>query len=71
MYVPGWTGALSGHGCPAVTKRVRSKYSVQCSLGPSILSLLGNVLSLAVDGCNSDSSPGSIKLMVLEFINKT
>lgn len=38
---------------------------------PSTLSLLGNVLSLVVDGCNTDTSPGSIDLLVLEFINKT
>lgn len=45
---------------------------VLCSMfiRPSTLSLLGNVLSFAVDGCNSDTSPGSIDLMVLEFINK-
>lgn len=38
---------------------------------PSTLSLFGNVLSLAVDGCNSNTSPASIDLMVLEFFNKT
>lgn len=38
---------------------------------PSTLSLLGNVLCLVVDGCNSDISPGSIDFLVLEFINKT
>lgn len=50
-----------------------SAEQVLCSvfIRPSTLSLLGNVLSLAMDGCNSDTSPGSIDLMVLEFINKT
>jgi len=50
-----------------------SAEQVLCSMfiRPSRLPLLGNVLSPAVDGCNSDTFPGSIALMVPEFIKKT
>lgn len=46
---------------------------VLCSMfiRPSTHSLPGNVLSLAVDGCNSDASPGCIDLMIPQLINKT